>query len=123
MSTAIALVLAAAVFWSLGYRDGSRAAARREALRAERAARLHGPHAAAIANEIAVGLQALAEACCDSWFVSAGAEHDPPCTSRWATAVACCPECAVTPGTPCHQNGVALGYAHARRIKEAEVQP
>ncbi|MFD6740736.1 hypothetical protein ACWHA6_37990 [Streptomyces anthocyanicus] len=120
MTLALAVLLAAAVGWCFGYR----AHARQEAFRAEQAARLHGPHPAAVADEIAIGLQTLAEACCDRWFVSAGAEHDAPCTSRWATAVACCPQCTVTPGTPCHQSGEALAYAHTRRIQEAKkVQP
>lgn len=116
MIAALAVVLAASVFWCLGYRAHARAAA----FRAEQAARLHGPHPAALADEIAIGLQALAEACCDRWFVSAGAEHDRPCTSRWATTVACCPVCAVEPGTPCHADGRPLDYAHDRRIQEAK---
>jgi hypothetical protein len=114
--TVLAVVFTAAVFWCLGYRAHAHAAA----FRAEQAARLHGPHPAAVADEIAIGLQALAEACCDRWWTSAGAEHDRPCTSRWATTVACCPECTVTPGTPCHEDGQPLAYAHDRRIQEAK---
>lgn len=40
----------------------------------------------------------------------------------WARAVACCPTCQVTPGTPCHRNGIPLrrGAVHARRYQEAE---
>ena len=40
----------------------------------------------------------------------------------WARTVACCPTCQVTPGTPCHRNGIALpeGAVHARRYEEAE---
>lgn len=112
----LAVTFAMAVGWCLGYR----ARARQEAFRAEQAARLHGPHPAALADELAIGLQALAEACCDRWWTSAGAEHDRPCTSRWATTVACCPDCSVTPGTPCHEDGRPLAYAHDRRIQEAK---
>ena len=40
----------------------------------------------------------------------------------WARTVACCPTCQVTPGVPCHRNGIALpgGAVHARRYQEAE---
>lgn len=40
----------------------------------------------------------------------------------WARTVACCPTCQVTPGTPCHRNGIPLpaGAVHARRYQEAE---
>ncbi|MFJ5915009.1 hypothetical protein ACIQFW_04320 [Streptomyces ardesiacus] len=121
MIAALAVVFAAAVFWCLGYRAHARAAARQEAFRAEQAARLHGPHPAAVADEIALRLQALAEACCEVWWTSAGAEHDRPCTSRWATTVACCPQCAVEPGIPCRDDdGRPLAYAHDRRIQEAK---
>jgi hypothetical protein len=52
-------------------------------VRLERATRPPGPHAAAIADEIALGWQALAEACCLSAAVSAGADHDPDhCTRK-----------------------------------------
>lgn len=51
--------------------------------RLERAARPPGPHDAAIADEIACGLTALAEACCLPAAVSAGADHDPQqCTRK-----------------------------------------
>jgi hypothetical protein len=75
---ALAVVLAAAVFWCLGYRAHARAVA----FRAEQAARLHGPHPAAVADEIAIGWQQLLEACCLHGWESAGAEHDPT-TCTW----------------------------------------
>ncbi|WP_193783222.1 hypothetical protein, partial [Streptomyces sp. E5N91] len=75
MTTVLAFGLALPVVWCLGYRPHARTAPRQEASRAEQAARLHGPHPTAVADEIAIGLQALAEACCDRGFVSAGAEH------------------------------------------------
>lgn len=39
----------------------------------------------------------------------------------WALTVACCPECQVEPGTPCHDNGLARADIHPRRIQEAKV--
>ncbi|CAL9665983.1 hypothetical protein SUDANB145_07162 (plasmid) [Streptomyces sp. enrichment culture] len=62
----------------------------------------------------------LAAACCETWWTSAGTEHDGPCTARWARTVAACPECAVTPGIPCHDNGRPRADVHARRIQEAK---
>ncbi|MEW2300244.1 hypothetical protein AB0958_09715 [Streptomyces sp. NPDC006655] len=41
--------------------------------------------------------------------------------SKWAVTTACCPECQVQPGIPCHDNGIARAAAHPRRIQEAEV--
>ena len=38
----------------------------------------------------------------------------------WARTVACCPDCQVDPGTPCHDNGRALVDVHPRRIQEAK---
>ncbi|MEU1443060.1 zinc finger domain-containing protein [Streptomyces mirabilis] len=40
----------------------------------------------------------------------------------WARTVACCPTCQVTPGTPCHRNGIPLPFevVHAARYQEAE---
>ncbi|WP_411078484.1 hypothetical protein [Streptomyces sp. cmx-10-25] len=124
MTTVLAFVLALPVVWCLGYRAHAHTTDRRQALVAEATARPVDPHPAVVADEIALGLQALAEACCERWWTSAGAEHDGPCTSRWATAVACCPECAVAPGTPCHEDGQPRAHAHDRRIQEAkEAQP
>lgn len=42
--------------------------------------------------------------------------------AKWARTVACCPECQVPPGTPCHRDGIPLphGAVHARRYQEAE---
>jgi len=40
--------------------------------------------------------------------------------SLWAKTYACCPECAVGPGTPCHDDGIARADVHARRIQEAK---
>lgn len=102
-----AVLLALAVGWCWGHRTA-------------RIRIIHvpdGPPQPAIDGVIAV---ALAGACCEVWWTSAGAEHDRPCTSRWATTVACCPQCTVTPGTPCHEGGQPLGYAHDRRIQEAK---
>ncbi|MET9304965.1 hypothetical protein ABZX68_06450 [Streptomyces cellulosae] len=41
--------------------------------------------------------------------------------AAWAVSVACCPECQVTPGTPCHDDGTARTTVHTRRIQEAQV--
>lgn len=38
----------------------------------------------------------------------------------WARTTACCPECQVEPGIPCHDEGRARTAVHARRIQEAE---
>lgn len=39
----------------------------------------------------------------------------------WARTTACCPECQVQHGIPCHNNGIALADdVHPRRIQEAE---
>lgn len=46
----------------------------------------------------------------------------PKRVTAWARATACCPECQVEPGVPCHHTGRALpdGRVHARRYQEAE---
>ena len=46
----------------------------------------------------------------------------PSRINLWALTVACCPEptCQVTPGTPCHDDGMALPAVHERRIQEAK---
>ncbi|MFI1324575.1 hypothetical protein ACH4TI_15200 [Streptomyces rochei] len=115
--TTLAFVLGLPAAWCHGYRTQRQVAERRAAARAERAARPADERASLEDGVVAV---ALAAACCERWWTSAGAEHDGPCTSRWATSVACCPECAVEPGTPCHQNGQPLDHAHDRRIQEAK---
>jgi hypothetical protein len=45
----------------------------------------------------------------------------PSRINRWALTVACCPECQVQPGIPCHDDGQALTDVHPRRIQEAQV--
>ncbi|TQL21945.1 hypothetical protein [Streptomyces sp. SLBN-134] len=40
-------------------------------------------------------------------------------TAAWAVTVACCPQCQVTPGTPCHDDGQQC-TVHPRRIQEAK---
>jgi hypothetical protein len=44
----------------------------------------------------------------------------PSRITLWAVTFACCPECVVLQGTPCHDNGKPLAYAHDRRIQEAK---
>lgn len=44
----------------------------------------------------------------------------PARISLWAKTVACCPECQVEPGTPCHKDGMPLADVHPRRIQEAK---
>jgi hypothetical protein len=56
------------------HRDELRAAR----VRLERATRPPGPHPLAVADEIALGWQALNEACCLRWWETRGAEHDHP---------------------------------------------
>jgi hypothetical protein len=41
--------------------------------------------------------------------------------SLWAKTIACCPECQVQPGIPCHDDGRARADVHPRRIEEAQV--
>ena len=75
--TVLAIVLGGPAIWCHGYRTRGRVdTARRAAVLAERAARPPGPHAAAIADEIALARQALAEPCCLRWRDTFGAEHD-----------------------------------------------
>lgn len=49
------------------------------------------------------------------------AKPHPARISLWAQTVACCPQCEVLPGTPCHKGGIALPAVHDRRIQEAKV--
>jgi hypothetical protein len=44
----------------------------------------------------------------------------PQRISDWAQTTACCPQCQVTPGVPCHEDGRARTTVHARRYQEAE---
>jgi hypothetical protein len=44
----------------------------------------------------------------------------PARVSAWAEASACCPQCQVTRGVPCHEDGRARSTVHARRYQEAE---
>lgn len=39
---------------------------------------------------------------------------------RWVITTACCPDCQVTPGTPCHDQGAPRAEVHDRRIQEAK---
>ncbi|MGW0012445.1 hypothetical protein ACWDVX_22215 [Streptomyces tendae] len=67
-----------AVGWCIG-----RYHRRTDASRAERVARPPGPHPAAVADELALALAALATSCCLTAAVTAGAEHDPAhCTRK-----------------------------------------
>ncbi|MFE7954412.1 hypothetical protein [Streptomyces sp. NPDC057413] len=44
----------------------------------------------------------------------------PQRVSDWARTTACCPECQVEAGAPCHDEGKARVTVHARRYQEAE---
>ncbi|MDR3036156.1 MAG: hypothetical protein LBV78_24200 [Kitasatospora sp.] len=44
----------------------------------------------------------------------------PQRVNAWARATACCPECQVEPGAPCHDEGVPRFTVHSRRYQEAE---
>lgn len=44
----------------------------------------------------------------------------PQRVSDWARTTACCPECQVEPGIPCHDDGTPRHTIHARRYQEAE---
>lgn len=44
----------------------------------------------------------------------------PQRLADWARTTACCPHCQVTPGTPCHDDGIPRTSVHARRYQEAE---
>jgi len=48
------------------------------------------------------------------------AKPHPSRIDLWAKTVATCPECQVTPGTPCHDDGTELADVHPRRIQEAK---
>lgn len=48
------------------------------------------------------------------------AKLHPARISLWAKTVACCPECQVQPGIPCHDDGQARVAVHDRRIQEAK---
>ncbi|MEU9643621.1 hypothetical protein [Streptomyces sp. NPDC048188] len=76
----LSFVFALAVGWCLGYRARARGIDRRQALHAEQTARPPGPHPAAVADEIALGWQALAETCCLRAWESG--EHDPASCTR-----------------------------------------
>lgn len=78
MTTILAALLALAAGWVLGYR----AHARTVAVIAEATARPAGPHPHAVADEIALGWQALDEACCLRWWESRHTVHDPSTCTR-----------------------------------------
>lgn len=44
----------------------------------------------------------------------------PSRITAWTIAVACCPDCQVQPGTPCHDDGKELADVHPRRTQEAK---
>lgn len=48
------------------------------------------------------------------------AQPHPKRITAWARTTACCPDCQVTPGTPCHDNGHHRTDVHDRRIQEAK---
>ena len=49
------------------------------------------------------------------------AQLHPARIRAWVITTACCPECQVTPGTPCHDDGRALiDDVHDRRVQEAK---
>lgn len=48
------------------------------------------------------------------------ADPHPQRVNDWALTSACCPQCQVTPGTPCHDDGIPRRTVHDRRIQEAE---
>lgn len=51
------------------------------------------------------------------------AKPHPSRISAWAELIACCPECQVTPGTPCHDDGTPRSEVHDRRIQDAKERP
>lgn len=74
-----AVLLAVAIVHHAHQHDELRAAR----IHLERYARPPGPHAAAIADEIALSWCALNEACCLRQWETAGREHDPDrCTRK-----------------------------------------
>jgi hypothetical protein len=48
------------------------------------------------------------------------AKPHPARINRWALTTACCPECQVQHGIPCHDNGTPRQDVHPRRIQEAK---
>lgn len=44
----------------------------------------------------------------------------PQRLTDWARTTACCPECQVELGIPCHDDGIARATVHDRRVQEAE---
>lgn len=44
----------------------------------------------------------------------------PQRLTDWARTTACCPECQVEPGIPCHDDGRERATVHDRRYQEAE---
>lgn len=44
----------------------------------------------------------------------------PQRVTEWARTTACCPECQVEPGVPCHDDGIPRTTVHHRRYREAE---
>ncbi|WP_432184877.1 hypothetical protein [Streptomyces tendae] len=84
MSTAaalatLAIVLGLPLVWCHGYRTCGRVIAVRLARIAEAAARPPDQRASLEDGVVAV---ALAAACCERWWTSAGADHDPATCTR-----------------------------------------
>ncbi|MER8219722.1 hypothetical protein ABTZ58_03810 [Streptomyces sp. NPDC094143] len=77
--TTLAFVLVIALTFSLTWRARGRYEDHREALRAERAAR--PPHQRPGLEDGVVAV-ALAGACCERWWTSAGTEHEPTTCTR-----------------------------------------
>lgn len=78
MTYVLVAVLAVALGWTICYRT------RAAATRVERAIRPPGPHP--IGLEDGVIRVALAAACCERWWTSAGAEHEDTCEQHRSTA-------------------------------------
>jgi hypothetical protein len=76
--TTLGLILAVAIAWSLAWWARGRYEDHRDALRAERAAR--SPDARTPAEDAAVAV-AMAW-CCDTWFLTAGTDHDRATCTR-----------------------------------------
>jgi hypothetical protein len=77
--TTLAIVIAVPVIWCHGYWTRGRVADHREDLRAEQAARPPDQRPGLEDGVVAV---ALAAACCERWWTSAGAEHEPNTCTR-----------------------------------------
>ncbi|MFJ8144662.1 hypothetical protein ACIQ6R_06255 [Streptomyces sp. NPDC096048] len=75
----LAIVVGLPAVWCHGFWSRGRITARVAAERAERAAR---PPAQHIGLEDGVVAVALAAACCERWWTSAGAEHEPTTCTR-----------------------------------------